>query len=69
VAPAFSLLHCFRHRLSKLMLKLSYKMLGMRALTKQYGVGHSDDLAFIFPFRQTSFPLQLSGQRVLFETW
>jgi hypothetical protein len=49
------------------MLKLSYKMLGMRALTKQYGVGHSDDLAFIFPFRQISFPLQLSGQRVFFK--
>jgi hypothetical protein len=51
VAPAFSLLHCFRHRLSKLMLKLSCKMMGMRALTKQYGVGHTDDLLFIFPIR------------------
>ena len=52
VAPAFTLLHCFRHSLSRLVLKLTYKMMGMRAFTKQYGVGHGDDLAYIFPIRQ-----------------
>ena len=65
VPPAFSIFQVIRKPLVGLVLKMTGKFFGLGVFRRQYGVCHSDDLAFIFPFRVPGFPptVQTQDQR------